>query len=195
MDKPNDKLKGSTSKKLSLENLEEYREGNKTISLDDYDILLVDDAFNFDINDWEKKLAYEIKEEFKSSKNTSNSKFIKYLLDKNLLLLVIDKIKSTDFSIVDGKTSWKIRQFLKKRSLTLKDLTEILHNIEVVDYKINFISTNLKKEEHNKAIIFVKESKVKDFGPFKMYIKLDYDSIEEQPVIIISINCSRTNLL
>ena len=188
LDKLKDKLRELTSKELSLESLEEDKEVDKSVNLDDFDILLVDDAFEFNIDDWEKKLADEIKEEFESSKNTADSKFIKYQLDKSLLLSVVDKIKSSNFSIVDGRTSWKTRQFLKKKNLTLKDLTEILHNISVEDYKVNSVPTSSEEEGYNEAIIFVKKSKMKDFGPFKLYIKLDYDSIEEQPVIIISIH-------
>ena len=154
------------------------------------EVLIVDDAKTFNINQWEKENEEEINEELGREFSTlekPESKFIKYKLEGDKLQQVLDKLKTSDFSIVDERTSWKTRQFLKKKNLTLEDLKDVLRNLQSSDYKTNSkpINTN---EGYNEAIIFIKNAKIKELDSMPLYIKLDYDSIEDTPVIIISLH-------
>lgn len=148
--------------------------------LNDADILLVDNAFAFDINKWETAVQAQIYEEIYDDIQTELSEMpetFKYKLDEAKGERIIQKIKESEFQITDY---WKTRQFLKKNNLRKEDLEEVLRRLEKENYTINSIS------EENEAIVFIKRSKVKNLGPFKLYIKLDYDSIELQPAIVIS---------
>lgn len=165
--------------------------------LKDADILIVDDAKSFDINKWEEENQKEIDEELELDDSQEElkqdaKKFIKYRLDENSVKEIIKKLSESDFSIVDDRTSWKTKQFLKKKNLTFDDLKEVLRNLQVEDYKTNSKPTT-ENEGYNEAIIFVKNTKVKDLGPFSLYIKLDYDSIEESPVVVISLHQASNN--
>ena len=160
--------------------------------IDKAEVILVDDAENFDINEWEKKVQDEIDEELEeesSEEETSQYMFVKYKISQADLKKVVDKLKTSSFDTLDGVTSWKTRQFLKKNNLTVADLQEVLRSISESDYKTNSIPTD-KNSGYNDAIIFVKTSKIKEIGPFRLYIKLDYDRIENTPVILISVHSS-----
>ena len=164
---------------------EALNENIKTLDdfLQDAEVILVDDAETFDINEWEGKNAAEMSEELEDNVNVkSESKFIKYKLEDADVDKVVEKIKNSSINIVDY---WKTKQFLKKRGLDKGDLDEVIHNLSKEDYKTNYKSVD---DVYNEAIIFIKDSKIKDLGPFNMYIKLDYDSVEENPVIVISIH-------
>lgn len=180
---------------------EDLKEDNNEMSfeqfLKDADILIVDDAKSFDINKWEEENQKEIDEELELDDSQNElkqdaKKFIKYRLDENSVKEIIKKLSESDFSIVDGRTSWKTKQFLKKKNLTFDDLKEVLRNLQVENYKTNSKPTT-ENEGYNEAIIFVKNTKVKDLGPFSLYIKLDYDSIEESPVVVISLHQASNN--
>lgn len=167
------------------ESLNEHCDDIQT--LDDFlakaEVILVDDAETFDINEWERRDAEEMSEELDQEIEINpKSKFVKYKLEDADLDRVIDKIKSSPINIVDY---WKTTQFLKKRGLEKSDLDDVIHNLSKENYVANSRSTD---DKHNEAIIFVKDSKVKDLEPFNLYIKLDYDSIEKAPVIVISIH-------
>lgn len=181
----------------TFEKVEKMNESvENQMSIDDFidkaEVILVDDAENFDINEWEKKVQDEIDEELEeksSEEETSQPMFVKYKISQSDLKKVVDKLKKSSFDTLDGVTSWKTRQFLKKNNLTVADLQEMLRSIGRSDYRTNSIPTD-KNSGYNDAIIFVKTSKIKEIGPFRLYIKLDYDRIEETPVIIISIHSS-----
>lgn len=142
------------------------------------DVLVVENARSFDINEWEEWVQQEIDEAL-NEKHTPivKNEFEKYVFDKEAVEEIIKKLKTSTFAITDY---WKTLQFLKKNDLTKKDLEDIIRNLEPGDYRIN------SKSNYNEAIIFIRRSKINDLGPFKLYIKLDYDSIEKQPVIVIS---------
>ena len=150
------------------------------------DVILVDDAQTFDINQWEASIKEELEsdESDNDSSTTTTSKvnFVKYKLDSDKVKQIIDKIKTSDINIADY---WKTKSFLKKNNLSKSDLDSIIKGIEDTDYKYNSIPT-FTDSDKNETIIFVKKSN--DLGPFKLYIKLDYDSIENTPIIIISIH-------
>lgn len=184
-----------------MEDLDIEDKNNKDFQtfLDDAEVLLVDDARTFDINEWESNYADELSEDLDDSSvkdgetfrdvvapgvsaTGSGSKFIKYRLDDKNIEQVVDKIRNSTINITDY---WKTTQFLKKKGLRKEDLDEVLHNLSKEDYRINSVSTN---GDRNEAVIFIKSSKIKGLGPFKMYIKLDYDRVEENPVIVISIH-------
>lgn len=141
--------------------------------IDIADVLLCSDAKSFDVNVWEKDLYEELLEDVK----TDSSRFIKYKLDEDKIDKIIEKLKTSTFYIADY---WKTKQFLKKHNLEKEDLEYVISSLTKEDYKINSIS------EYNEAIIFATKSKIKELGPFKLYIKLDYDTIENSPVIVIS---------
>lgn len=165
---------------------EELKEAAETLDnfLANAEVILVDDAETFDINEWEKENAEEMSEELnqKLEEAKADSRFIKYKLEGADVDKVIEKIKNSSINIVDY---WKTNQFLKKRGLEKSDLDDVIHNLSKEDYKTDSKSID---NEHNEAIVFVKESEVKDLGPFNLYIKLDYDKVEENPVIVISIH-------
>lgn len=141
--------------------------------IDIADVLLCSDAESFDVNVWEKDLYEELMEDVK----VDSPKFIKYKLDEDKIDRIIEKLKISTFYITDY---WKTKQFLKKHNLEKEDLEYVISSLTKEDYKVNSIS------EYNEAIIFVTKSKIKELGPFKLYIKLDYDTIENSPVIVIS---------
>jgi len=153
------------------------------------EILLVDNAFDFDINQWENEYADEVNESFdklflEASQQKPN--FTKYKLDAEAIKEIVDKFSKSDFAIINGETSWKTYQFLKKNGLTFDDLKPILRNLKTTDYIENSVPAD-QTVGYNEAIIFIKNSKIKELGPFNLYIKLDYDMTEEVPVIVISI--------
>lgn len=146
------------------------------------DVLLVDNAFVFDADKYEDEISdwilEELNDEAKSFiKPLKKKEFFKYELEEDKVEKIIKKLKTSTFYITDY---WKTKQFLKAHNLEKEDLEEVIRNLEKEDYEIN------SRSEDNKAIIFVKNSKIKELGPFHLYIKLDYDSVEEQPVIVIS---------
>ena len=165
--------------------LEEAKE-ESNISFDDFikdaGIILVDNAFDFDINEWEEENQKEIDEELGESSDVSlkKSQFIKYKLTSDRIKQVVDKIIASDFNIVDY---WKTNQFKKKNNLTDDDLKTILRTLTVKDYE-----TNSKDAEgkYNEAIIFIKNTDIKNIKNIELYIKLDYDTVEDNPVIVIS---------
>ena len=183
--------------KLRFGKLESLKEDDSELSFEEFldksSVIVVDDAKSFDINEWEKKLSDEITDEIEEEveKKETENKFVKYKLTEDKIEKVIDKLKNSDFDTVDGVTSWKTKQFLKKNNLKTEDLQEVLRNLKPEDYRTNSKAVNI--EDYNEAIIFIKDSKVKDLGSFHLYIKLDYDNIEETPVIIISFHQSGTN--
>ena len=152
--------------------------------LNDAEVILVDNAFTFDINKWEKENQEEIDEELSEAKNNisnvTNSHFIKYQLAPDRVKEVVNKIINSDFNIVNY---WKTNQFKKKNNLTDDDLKDILRTLTEQDYKTNSISIDNSK---NEAIIFIKNTNLKNIKNVKLYIKIDYDSIENSPVIVIS---------
>lgn len=181
-----------THKKVSLnlsylKNLQSFR-----TFLNQADVIVVDDALSFDINAWEEsyiqEMCKDIDEPYHNPKSSSK-KFTKYKLDDNALDEVMGKLKKSDLCFVDGKTSWKTRQFMKTAQVELSDLQEAIHNLSKSDY-----ATNSKPIDedigYNEAIIFIKDSKIKDLGPLHLYIKLDYDIQENTPVIVISFHQS-----
>lgn len=146
------------------------------------DVLLVDNAFAFSADKYEDEISDWILEELDDEakafiKTPKKKEFFKYKLDEDKIEKIIEKLKTSTFYIADY---WKTKQFLKAHDLKKEDLEEVIKNLEKGDYKTN------SRSEDNVAIIFVKNSKIKELGPFHLYIKLDYDSIEEQPVIVIS---------
>ena len=141
------------------------------------DVLLVDNAFDFDINDWEEEIQKEIDEALNETHEPIKKEFVKYNLDENKIDAIIEKLKTSTFSITDY---WKTKQFLKKKNITKEEIETIIKNLSKEDYKFN------SKGDGNEAIIFVKNSIIPEKGDFKLYIKLDYDSVEKQPVIVIS---------
>lgn len=163
-------------------------EENENMSFDSFidkaEVLLVDNAFTFDINKWEKENQEEIDEELCEAKNnTSNvikSRFIKYQLTPNRIKEIVNKIINSEFNIINY---WKTNQFKKKNNLTDDDLKDILRTLTEQDYKTNSISIDNSK---NEAVIFIKNTDLKNIKNIKLYIKIDYDSIENSPVIVIS---------
>ena len=159
------------------------------------EIILVDDAESFEINQWEedyeKDICEELGEEYIGNDKKDN-RFFKYKLDNESLRKVIDKISTNRFDILDGVTTWKTRRFLRANHLTVEDLQDVLRNLKFEDYKTNSVPID-EDDGYNEAIIFCKKSKVKDVGPFKLYIKLDYDTIEQTPTIIISMHTAKGN--
>lgn len=151
--------------------------------LKEAEVLLVDNAKTFNINEWENANSIEIANELGESiiieGTTQKPSFTKYSLTDNDIDRIISKLKISDISIVDY---WKTKQFLKKKNLQKDDLIGVIRNLNKEDYKIN------SKSEYNEASIFVKNTKIKELGPFNLYIKIDYDSIENTPVIVISIH-------
>ena len=150
------------------------------------DVILVDDARTFDINKCEAENAEEMSEELDdkiSSEVKVEPKFIKYRLDDDSVTKIIEKLKTSTINIIDY---WKTNLFLKKKHLDKKDLDDIIKNLDKEDYVTN--SKPSDADKYNDAVIFVKDTKVKEFGPFNLYIKLDYDSVEKDPVIVISIH-------
>ena len=141
------------------------------------DILLVDNAFEFDINDWEEEIQKEIDEALNETHEPVKKEFVKYNLDEDKIDAIIEKLKTSTFNIIDY---WKTKQFLKKKNITKEEVETIIKNLSKEDYKFN------SKSDANEAIIFVKNIAIPEKGDFKLYIKLDYDSIEKQPVIVIS---------
>lgn len=170
-----------------LKNLQNFR-----TFLNQAEVIVVDDALTFDINAWEESyiqdMCEDIDEPYHKPK-ASSKKFAKYKLDNNALDEVMDKLKKSDLCFVDGKTSWKTRQFMKKMNVELSDLEEVIHNLSKSDYVAN--SKPMDKDiGYDEAIIFIKDSKIKDLGPLHLYIKLDYDIQEDMPVIVISFHRS-----
>ncbi len=168
---------------------EENEEMSFNNFIDNAEIILVDNAFDFDINEWEKENQEEIDEELCESKNnTSNvtkSQFIKYQLTPDKVKEIVNKIINSEFNIINY---WKTNQFKKKNNLTDDDLKDILRTLTEQDYKTNSISIDNSK---NEAIIFIKQTNIKNLNNIKVYIKLDYDSIENSPVIVLSFHNKR----
>ena len=164
----------------------EKEDENKSFTdfLDNAEVILVDNAFTFDINKWEKENQEEIDEELSEAKNNisniANSHFIKYQLAPDRVKEIVNKIINSDFNIVNY---WKTNQFKKKNNLTDDDLKDILRTLTEQDYKTNSISIDNSK---NEAVIFIKNTNLKNIKNVKLYIKIDYDSIENSPVIVIS---------
>lgn len=152
--------------------------------LDKAEVILVNDAFTFDINKWEKENQEEIDEELCEAKNNTpnviKSHFIKYQLTPDRVKGIVKKIINSDFNIINY---WKTNQFKKKNNLTDDDLKDILRTLTEQDYKTNSISIDNSK---NEAVIFIKDTTLKNIKNIKLYIKIDYDSIENSPVIVIS---------
>ena len=172
--------------------LEEGKE-ESNISFDNFikdaGVILVDNAFAFDINEWEEENQKEIDEELGESSDVSlkKSQFIKYKLTSDRIKQVVDKIIASDFNIVDY---WKTNQFKKKNNLTDDDLKNILRTLTVKDYETNSKDTEGK---YNEAIIFIKNTNIKNIKNIELYIKLDYDTIEDSPVIVISFHSRRVH--
>lgn len=163
-----------------------------TSFLNQAEVIVVDDALSFDINAWEESYIQEMCEDIDEPYHKiepPSKKFIRYKLDDNTLDEVIDKLKKSDLCFVDGKTSWKTRQFMKKMDVELSDLQEVIHNLSKSDYAVNSKPTD-KNVGYNEAIIFIKDSKIKNLGPLHLYIKLDYDIQENVPVIVIAFHQS-----
>lgn len=177
------------------DNIENYEEDefNNELSFNDFlngaEIILVDNAFDFDINEWEKENQEEINEELSEDtnnvKNTTTSQFIKYQLTPDKVKEIVNKIINSEFNIINY---WKTNQFKKKNNLTDDDLKDILRTLTEQDYKTNSISIDNTK---NEAIIFIKQTNIKNLSNIKVYIKLDYDSIEDSPVIVLSFHSKR----
>lgn len=172
--------------------LEEAKE-ESNISFDNFikdaGVILVDNAFDFDINEWEEENQKEIDEELGESSDISLKKpqFIKYKLTSDRIKQVVDKIIASDFNIVDY---WKTNQFKNKNNLTDDDLKNILRTLTVKDYETNSKDVNGK---YNEAIIFIKNTNIKNIKNIELYIKLDYDTIEDSPVIVISFHSRRVH--
>lgn len=168
---------------------EENEEMSFNNFIDNAEIILVDNAFDFDINEWEKENQEEIDEELCESKNnTSNvtkSQFIKYQLTPDKVKEIVNKIINGEFNIINY---WKTNQFKKKNNLTDDDLKDILRTLTEQDYKTNSVSVDNSK---NEVIIFIKQTNIKNLNNIKVYIKLDYDSIENSPVIVLSFHNKR----
>ena len=168
---------------------EENEEMSFNNFIDNAEIILVDNAFDFDINEWEKENQEEIDEELSEDinnvKNTTTSQFIKYQLTPDKVKEIVNKIINSDFNIINY---WKTNQFKKKNNLTDDDLKDILRTLTEQDYKTNSISIDNSK---NEAIIFIKQTNIKNLSNIKVYIKLDYDSIEDSPVIVLSFHSKR----
>ena len=168
-------------------------EFNNELSFNDFlngaEVLLVDNAFDFDINEWEKENQEEIDEELCEVKNNTSNvtkpQFIKYQLTPDKVKEIVNKIINSEFNIINY---WKTNQFKKKNNLTDDDLKDILKTLTEQDYKTNSISTDNSK---NEAIIFIKQTNIKNLSSIKVYIKLDYDSIENSPVIVLSFHGNR----
>ena len=166
---------------------------NNELSFNDFlneaEIILVDNAFDFDINEWEKENQEEIDEELSEDTNnktgTTTSQFIKYQLTPDKVKEIVNKIINSEFNIINY---WKTNQFKKKNNLTDDDLKDILKTLTEQDYKTNSISIDNSK---NEAIIFIKQTNIKNLNNIKVYIKLDYDSIENSPVIVLSFHGKR----
>lgn len=163
-----------------------------TSFLNQAEVIVVDDALSFDINAWEESYIQEMCEDIDEpyhKPELPSKKFTKYKLDDNSLDEVIDKLKKSGLCFVDGKTSWKTRQFMKKMGIELSNLEEVIHNLSKSDYAVNSkpIDKNIGYDE---VIIFIKDSKIKNLGPLCLYIKLDYDIQEDVPVIVISFHQS-----
>ena len=148
--------------------------------LDKAEVILVDDAKSFDINEWETENEDEIREETGEGEgDAANPKpFIKYRLSDDKIRQVVDKIIHSDFSIINY---WKTNQFKKRHGLTDDDLKDILKTLTADDYKANSKSVDNSRGE---AVVFLKDAK--GISDAKLYIKLDYDTIESNPVIVIS---------
>lgn len=163
---------------------EENEEMSFDSFLDKAEVVLVDNAFDFDINKWEEKNQEEIDEELSEDTNNkidiTTSQFIKYRLTPDKVKEIVNKIINSEFNIINY---WKTNQFKKKNNLTDDDLKDILRTLTEQDYKTNSISIDNSK---NEAIIFIKQTNIKNLNGIELYIKLDYDSIENSPVIVIS---------
>lgn len=157
--------------------------------LNEAEVILVDNAFDFDINKWEKENQEEINEELSEDinniTNTTTPQFIKYQLTPDKVKEIVNKIINSEFNIVNY---WKTNQFKKKNNLTDDDLKDILKTLTEQDYKTNSISIDKSK---NEAIIFIKQTNIKNLSNIEIYIKLDYDSIEHSPVIVLSFHSKR----
>ena len=168
-------------------------EENEEMSFDSFidkaEIILVDNAFDFDINEWEKENQEEIDEELSedadNKTDTTISQFIKYQLTPDKVKEIVNKIINSEFNIINY---WKTNQFKKKNNLTDDDLKNILKTLTEQDYKANSISIDNSK---NEAIIFIKQTNIKNLSNIKVYIKLDYDSIENSPVIVLSFHSKK----
>lgn len=175
-----------------IENYEED-EFNDELSFNDFlneaEVILVDNALDFDINEWEKENQEEINEELSENINnitgTTTSQFIKYQLTPDRVKEIVKKIINSDFNIINY---WKTNQFKKKNNLTDDDLKDILRTLTEQDYKTNSISIDNSK---NEAVIFIKKTNIKNLNNIKVYIKLDYDSIENSPVIVLSFHSKK----
>ena len=148
--------------------------------LDKAEVILVNDAKSFDINEWETENEDEIREETGEGEgDAANPKpFVKYRLSDDKIRQVVDKIIHSNFSIINY---WKTNQFKKRHGLTDDDLKDILKTLTADDYKANSKSVDNSRGE---AVVFLKDAK--GISDAKLYIKLDYDTIESNPVIVIS---------
>lgn len=168
----------------------------------DADVLLVDDAFSFDINKWESELEEEIEKDTgnateggdngtKKQSGEKGERFSRYRLTPENLDKVMERLSKADFMTVEGKTSWKTRQFLKKNGLEFEDIKKVLRNLKPGDYVTDSIPTDKSEEGYNEAIIFIKDTTIGDVGPLHLYIKLDYNMTEDSPVVVISFHQAR----
>lgn len=154
-------------------------------------VILVDNAFDFNINKWEQEVQSEINEQLNEDTltNTNNPNFIEYKLTPERVKIIVEKIVNSDFNIINY---WKTNQFKKKNNLTDDDLKDILKTLTPQDYNSNSISID---NINNEAIIFIKNTNIKNLNNIKLYIKLDYDSIEQTPVIVISFHSASQNTI
>ena len=144
----------------------------------DLQIILVPDARDFDIHEWEAIIDSEDENAddlsemlLKEDKEISKQKFI---VTKNDVQAVLDKIATSDIFVAPY---YKTTGFTKAKGLNTEDIKQIAKQLSPEDYNHSMISTKFKPGDILTVFITNKNFIVngKNLSGTTLYIKIDAD--------------------
>lgn len=162
----------------------EFKTLTDFINSGDFRTILVDDAREFDIHEWEKMMDEDdpsdidiISEDVKPNYH--------FVVSKDDVQNIIDKIATSDIYVANY---YKTNQFSKANNISPDDIKDIARQLNKADYSYSMESKTFKPGDIISVFVTDKTFKVRDkeLSDLVLYIEIDADYGD--PVAVVSIH-------
>lgn len=160
----------------------------------DFSVIVVPDARDFDIHEWERMIGAEEDDDIEESLLEEDEKISgeKFTVTKDDVQNILNKIASSDQFVAPY---YKTRGFMKADNLSTDDVKAIVSQLIPSDYNHSMTSKTFKPGDVLTVFITNKDFEVNDkklYGS-KLYIKVDADYGDMVAIVSIHTNEERKN--
>lgn len=152
---------------------EEKRNLSDLINNNDFHTILTDDARDFDIHEWEKRIEADDDSDTENIEESARPSE-HFTVSKEDVQNILNKIASSSLFVANY---YKTNGFMKANGLDTDDVKEIARQLSMKDYSYSMESTNFKLGDTISVFITNKDFKVKgkNLSDLTLYIEIDVD--------------------